>query len=148
MFVITVECGECDGTWETWSGSQCMQCDEGQKVYRERYETMADAREDYPHAVSIEEDGEAVSPDLEVVEGGSAVRQSELKPYAWGTVERQMLELIDLQQMPDTHFGPAAGVSHATISNYRLRRRRPDLSVLYRVADHLGYKVRLVRDEY
>ena len=51
MFNVTVVCQECEGTTRLWGWIDCWDCDEGHKTFEENYETMEDAREDYPHAV-------------------------------------------------------------------------------------------------
>jgi len=148
MFEVTVECPECNGTARR-HGSECYDCNNGQVVFEERYyETVADVREDYPDATEIKEISETHYTNVPVVEDSVVAKQSDLKPYAWGTVERQMLELINEKDLPDVVFGPDAGVANSTISSWRTRDRRPDIGSLYKIADHLGYKVRLVRDEY
>ena len=151
MFEVTVECPECNGTARR-CGSRCNDCNDGQVVYEERYyETVADVKEDYPDAIEVKEVPQVAKThpsNVPVLEDVVVNKQSDLNPYQWGTVERQMLELIDEKDLPDVVFGPSCGVANSTISSWRTRDRRPDLGSLYKVADHLGYKVRLVRDEY
>jgi len=151
MFEVTVECSECTGTARR-HGSRCYECNDGQVVFEERYyETVADVREDYPDAIEVKEVPEVPkthTSNVPVLEDVVVNKQSDLNPYQWGTVERQMLELIDEKDLPDVVFGPSCGVANSTISSWRTRDRRPDLGSLYKIADHLGYKVRLVRDEY
>ena len=148
MFNITTVCQECEGTTKLWGGAYCWECDEGQKVYEENYETMEDAREDYPHAVKIEEISEAPTSNVPLVEDSVVCRQSDLKPFAWGTVERQLLELVNEKDLPDTTLAVDAGVANFVISRWRRGERRPQLDTIYKMADYLGYKLRLVKDEY
>ena len=148
MFNVTVVCQECEGTTRLWGGAYCWECDEGHKTYEENYETMEDAREDYPHAVKIEEISKAPTSDVPLVEDSVVCRQSELKPFAWGTVERQLLELVNEKDLPDTTLAADAGVANFVISRWRRGERRPQLDTIYKMADYLGYKLRLVRDKY
>lgn len=148
MFNVTVVCQECEGTTRLWGGSDCWDCDEGHKTFEENYETMEDAREDYPHAVKIEEISKAPTSDVPLVEDSVVCRQSDLKPFAWGTVERQLLELVNEKDLPDTTLAADAGVANFVISRWRRGERRPQLDTIYKMADYLGYKLRLVRDEY
>ena len=148
MFNITTVCQECEGTTKLWGGAYCWECDEGQKVYEENYETMEDAREDYPHAVKIEEISEAPTSNVPLVEDSVVCRQSDLKPFAWGTVERQLRELVNEKDLPDTTLAVDAGVANFVISRWRRGERRPQLDTIYKMADYLGYKLRLVKDEY
>jgi hypothetical protein len=148
MFNITVVCQECEGTTRLWGNSDCWECDEGHKIIEENYETMEDAMEDYPNAVKIEEVDQAYNSDVPLVEDSVVCRQSDLKPFEWGTVERQLLELVNEKNIPDVHLAKDAGVSNFVISRWRSAQRRPNLQTLYKMSDYLGYKLRLVRDEY
>ena len=152
MYRFYIPCLECEG-WSgqaEWNYEVCdyIDCHEGKLELEDYFESEEDLLEDYPNATDIEEIPETSASIVPLVEDSVVAKQSDLKPYAWGTVERQMLELIDERDLPDVVFGPDAGVDNSTISSWRTRNRRPDLGSLYKIADHLGYKVRLVRDEY
>lgn len=148
MFNVTVVCQECEGTTRLWGNASCWECDEGHRTYEENYETMDDAMEDYPNAVKIEEISETTTSDVPLVEDSVVCRQSDLAPFAWGTVERQLLELVNEKDIPDSLLGVDAGIGNYIISRWRRAERRPQLDTIYKMADYLGYKLRLVRDEY